>query len=76
MGWQPMVTAPRDGRKIILGFNLVHDPYIFVSRFNHDILSEPREWTDISPYVTGDPDAWMPIPPVWGVDGIRPVFDW
>ena len=75
MGWQPMVTAPRDGRKIILGYNLVHAPYIVVSSFNRITNDEHGEWTDISPYVTGEPQAWVPIPPIWSDGELVPVFN-
>lgn len=53
MGWEPINTAPKDGRKIRLGWlpNWPELEYVVVSHWNRHVWS--GYWT---------PTHWMPLP--------------
>jgi len=61
--WQPIETAPKDGREIILFFPTYKENQIAVYRYNED---GPLAWEGIGGWsdVEGEdaPTYWMPLP--------------
>lgn len=74
--WQPIETAPKDGTRVLLGFerNRSNIEIGWWEDSEHrrfgQIVSETHEWRQLNPYahlsqaLPPQPKWWMPIPPL------------
>lgn len=63
--WQPIETAPKDGRSILCFIPLSGgcDRMLVLRWDDGKFLGEPAQWkTDVHSFVGFDPTHWMPLP--------------
>jgi hypothetical protein len=60
--WQPIETAPKDGRDVLLGW--ISAKHVLIGRWgNHGGRYSTDGWRDREGFALSDgPDVWMPLP--------------
>lgn len=58
MKWRPIKIAPKDGTKILVGYDLLNDPEIWVSWW----IDGDDRWANTPSWIGFSPSHWMPLP--------------